>query len=161
MPRFNQAVGSNHPGVLLHLSDIKPWALHGGDRYHRSHIGLSVVGIADEQFNHGADHHRDDAIGNILLQKQQVQRRTAPTDAKKCGSQHVVDDLNGECGGIDDHGVRAAGLRDQRHDGAAAPKYNSGAVVSARCRAPPLSSIPCSRFVAAFSSGSRASSRIA
>ena len=36
----------------------------------------------------------------------------------ECRGQHIGDDLLGQGAGIDDHGVLAAGLGDQRHDGA-------------------------------------------
>ena len=64
--------------------------------------------------------HRDDALGHILLHEQQARRRAALAGAVEGGGQHIAHRLLGQRRAIDDHGIHAAGLGDQRGDGAIA-----------------------------------------
>ena len=55
-----------------------------------------------------------DAVGDIVLQAQDAQRRAALPGRIEGRGDDVADDLFGERGGIDHHRVEAAGLGDQR-----------------------------------------------
>ncbi len=58
-------------------------------------------------------------IGDVVLQAKQPQRRAALAGGAERRGDDVVGHLLGQRGGVDDHGVDAAGLGDQRHDRAA------------------------------------------
>ena len=73
-------------------------------------------GIADLQFARGADDHLDHPVGDVLLHAEQPQRRAALAGGAEGRRHDVVRDLLGQRGRVDDHGVDAAGLGDQRHD---------------------------------------------
>ena len=83
---------------------------------HRADMGGGICGIADLQLARGARDHLDHAVGDVVLHEQQPQRRAALAGGAERRSHDVVGDLFGQRGRIDDHGVDAAGLRDQRHD---------------------------------------------
>ena len=105
-----------HAAGVLHRGDP---AIELGLRFgvdHRADMGCDVARIADFEFARRADQHVEHALGDVVLQAQQPQRRTALAGGAERGCDHVVGDLLGQSGGIDDHGVDAAGLGDQRHD---------------------------------------------
>ena len=83
---------------------------------HRTDMGRRIARIAERQFARGARDHLDHAVGHVLLHAEQPQRRAALAGRAERRGDHVVGDLLGQRGGIDDHGVDAAGLGDQRHD---------------------------------------------
>ena len=68
------------------------------------------------KFARGARDHLDHAVGDVVLHEQQPQRRAALAGRAKRRRHDVVGDLFGQRGRVDDHGIDAAGLRDQRHD---------------------------------------------
>ena len=55
-------------------------------------------------------------VGDVLLHAEQPQRRAALAGGAESRGDDVVGHLLGQRGGIDDHGVDAAGLGDQRRD---------------------------------------------
>ena len=61
-----------------------------------------------------------DAVGGFLLHEQHARRRAALPGAVEGRAHGIAHHLLGQRGGIRDHGVDAAGLGDERHDGAAA-----------------------------------------
>ena len=83
---------------------------------HRADMGGRICGIADDEFARRARNHLDHAVGDVVLQEQQSQRRAALAGGAERRGHDVVGDLFGQRGGIDDHRIDAAGLRDQRHD---------------------------------------------
>ena len=83
---------------------------------HRPDMGRRIARIAERKLARRAGDHLDHAVGDVLLHAQQPQRRAALAGGAERRGDHVVGDLLGQRGGIDDHGVDAAGLGDQRHD---------------------------------------------
>ena len=83
---------------------------------HWPHVGLEQGGIADHQLLHRSRQHIDEAGGDILLHEHNAQGRAALARALEGRGHHVRDHLLGQGRGIDDHGVLAAGLGDQRGD---------------------------------------------
>ena len=75
--------------------------------------------VTDAQFRGRAGDHGDDLVGDIRLHAEQPQRRTALTGRAEGAGDGVVRHLFRQRGRIHNHGVDAAGLGDQRHDGAA------------------------------------------
>ena len=69
---------------------------------------------------HGAGEHGNDPVGDVLLDEQDAGGRAALTGAVEGRRKHVADRLLGQRRGIDDHGIHAAGLGDQRDDRTAA-----------------------------------------
>ena len=59
------------------------------------------------------------AVGDVVLDEEHARRRAALAGAVEGGAHGIAHDLLGQRGGIGDHGVEAAGLGDERHDGAA------------------------------------------
>jgi hypothetical protein len=53
--------------------------LHRFNRDDRTHIGRQPVGIANAELGRGALQHRQDSVGDVLLQAEHAQRRTALT----------------------------------------------------------------------------------
>ena len=82
----------------------------------RADMDARVARIAELQLAGGADDHRDHAVGDVVLDAQQPERRAALAGRAEGRGDDVVGDLLGERGGVDDHGVDAAGLGDERHD---------------------------------------------
>jgi hypothetical protein len=79
-------------------------------------IGAGIGRIADDQSVHRAGQHLQRALRDILLQDEQAQRRAALAGRAEGRGDDVLHDLLGQSGGIDDHRVDPAGLRDQRDD---------------------------------------------
>ena len=104
----------------LHRLDVGAQSVGGGRGDHRADIGGEVGRVADDERLHGALEHLEHPIGDVVLQAQQPQRRAALAGAAERGVDGVVDDLLGQGRRIDDHGVDATGLRDQRQDRAVA-----------------------------------------
>ena len=75
-----------------------------------------ITGIADDKFARRASDHLDHAVGDVVLNEQESQRRAALAGGAERRSHDIVGDLLGQCGGVDDHRIDTAGLRDQRHD---------------------------------------------
>ncbi len=85
--------------------------LRGDDR---ADIGRQGVGAADRQLMQRALDHRERAVGDLLLQAQDAQRRTALPCAVEGGGDDVRHHLFGERGRIDDHRILPAGFGDER-----------------------------------------------
>ena len=83
---------------------------------HRPDMGGGIARVADRKFARGARDHLDHAVGDVVLHEQQPQRRAALAGGAERRRHDIVGDLLGQCGGIDDHRIDAAGFRDQRHD---------------------------------------------
>ncbi len=105
-----------HPCLLFHAGDmrIQPLLCLGID--HRTDMRGGICGIADDEFARRTCDHLDHAVGDVVLNEQQPQRRAALAGGTKRRGHDVVGDLLGQGGGIDDHRIDAAGLRDQWHD---------------------------------------------
>ena len=80
------------------------------------------------------DDHLDHGIGDLLLQEQQPQRGAALPRAHESGGHDIVDDLLRQRGGVDEHGVQAARLGNQRYDGAVARGQAAVDGECGRCR---------------------------
>ena len=78
----------------------------------RGHVGritrLEFLGRTLQHFN--------DAIGDALVHTQEAQCRAALPGRAERAHHHRVDDLLGQCAGVDQHGVDAASLSDQRNN---------------------------------------------
>ena len=118
--RLVEAARLDDARFVAHALDVPIQAIPGRSRDDRAHVGREFGRIADDEFVHGAHDHFQNRIGDLLLQEQQPQRRAALTRAHESGTHHIVDHLLRQSGRIDQHGVQAAGLGDQRHDRAAA-----------------------------------------
>ncbi len=109
------------PALARHPGGVALERFAGGLVDDRADIGREQCRVADRQLRHGARQHRQQMIGDVGLDIEQAQRRAALPGALEGGGQHVDDDLLGQCRGIDDHRVLAAGLGDQRHDRTGTP----------------------------------------
>ena len=98
-----------------HRFDVALDVLLGLARDDRADVGGEAIGIVDDEFAQRAPEHDEHALGDVLLQAQDAQRRAALAGAVERGGEHVADHLLGQRRGIDDQRVLAAGLRDQRH----------------------------------------------
>ena len=87
---------------------------------HRPHVRRKQRRVAHRQLGGGADQHIDDAPGGVVLQEHHAQRRAPLAGAQEGRGYGVRHHLLGQGRGIDDHHVLAAGLGDQRDDGAGA-----------------------------------------
>ena len=85
---------------------------------HRAEVGRELGRVAGHQLTRGTHNHLDHRIGYGLMQAQQAQRRAALAGAAKGALHHGVCHLLGQGSAVDQHGVDAAGLGNQRHDGA-------------------------------------------
>ncbi len=81
---------------------------------HRADVGGQVVRVADAVFGHGAFEHGQHALGHVLLHAQHAQRRAALAGAVEGRGNDIQHHLFGQCRGVDDHRVLAAGFGDQR-----------------------------------------------
>ena len=93
---------------------VQPFLGLGVD--HRSDLNGGIADVADPQFAGSARDHLDHAVGDVVLNEQQAQRRAALAGRAERRGHDVVGDLLGQRGRIDDHRIDAAGFRDQRHD---------------------------------------------
>ena len=118
---FRQFAFGNDPGAFPQGSHMRAEHAPGFVIDYRPDIGRRVQRIADGQGAHGSGQHGDDDVGDLLLQIQHPQRRAALPGALERRDDHVVDDLFRQRGGVDQHDVLAAGLRDQGHDGPIPP----------------------------------------
>ena len=100
---------------------------------HRPNIGFELRGIANAQLRHRALEHADDAVRDVVLQAEDAKRRAALARGVEGGGQHVADHLLRQRGGVHDHRVLAAGLRDEGNVAAAGER-------AAGCGARPRSS---------------------
>ena len=83
----------------------------------RADIGREISRVADLQFAHCALDHLDHGVGNAFMHAKQPQCRAALTGRAEGALQHRINHLLGQRAAIDQHGVDAAGLGDQRGDG--------------------------------------------
>ena len=93
-------------------------AVEGGAVYHRSYIGGQRRRVAHTELSGSAGNHLDHRIRSAFMQAQKPQGRAALTGRAKRALHHGVGHLLGQCGRVDQHGIDAAGLGNQRHDGA-------------------------------------------
>ncbi len=100
----------------LHAGDPAVEFVFGLGVDHRADLDRRVARIAQRQLARRAGDHVEHAVGNILLHAEQTQRRAALTGGAEGRGDDVVGHLLGQRGGVDDHGVDAAGLSDQRRD---------------------------------------------
>ena len=70
--------------------------------------------VADAKLVHGAEQHCQDSLLDLALDVEDAQRRAALAGALEGGRDDVAHRLLGQRGGIDDHRVEPAGLRDER-----------------------------------------------
>ena len=82
---------------------------------HRPNIGFKARRISHAQLVHGTLQHRNHAIGDIILQIQDPQSRTALTGAIKSRGHDIGHHLFGQGRTINNHGVHAAGFGNQRN----------------------------------------------
>ena len=87
---------------------------------HRADVDRELARIADLELGHRALQHVEHAVGDIVLQAEDAQGRTALAGRIESRRQDVDDDLFGERRGIDHHRVEAAGLGDEGQGRAAA-----------------------------------------
>ena len=81
---------------------------------HRSDVGGKSVGRADVEFGDRRLDHRQHAIGDIVLQAEDAQGRATLSGRVEGRGQRIANHLLGQGRRIDDQGVLAAGLGDQR-----------------------------------------------
>ena len=79
----------------------------------RAYVGGGVSRVAEAQLGHGAGQHGDEVVGYVLLHAQQAARGAALASTQKGRAHQIGNRLLGQCRGVDDHGVDAAGLGDQ------------------------------------------------
>jgi hypothetical protein len=108
--------GPDDAAELAHRLDMAIEPLLGGGVDDRADMGLDPAGIAELQFAAGAGDHLDHLVGDVLLHHEQAQGRAALAGGAEGRHHDVVGDLLGQRRRIDDHGVEAAGLGDQRDD---------------------------------------------
>ncbi|MCY1176494.1 hypothetical protein D9M73_167690 [compost metagenome] len=107
-----------------HLVHAAPFVAHALDVFldtglgfgvdHRANVHVQALRVTQAALGHGALEHLDHAVGRVFLQAQHAQCRAALTGAVESRGNDVDDDLFGECRGVDDHRVLAAGFGDQR-----------------------------------------------
>ena len=85
---------------------------------HRADIRSDQRRVAGHQFFRCALDHFNHTIGDCRVHDQQTQRRAALTGRAESADHHRVDHLLGQRAAVDQHRVDAAGLSDQRNDGA-------------------------------------------
>ena len=85
---------------------------------HRANVGGQLGGVAQAQLLGGALNHLNHAVGDAFMHTQQAQGRAALARRAKRALHHGIGNLFGQRAAVDQHGVDAAGLGDQRHDGA-------------------------------------------
>ncbi len=105
-----------HAGLLLHSRNMRLKPLFRFSIDHRPDMNGRSRGSPIAKFACGARYHLDHAIGDVVLNEQQTQRRAALAGRTKRRHHDVVGDLFGQGGRVDDHRIDAAGFRDQRHD---------------------------------------------
>ena len=84
---------------------------------HRADVGGQIGRMAQHQLLRRTLNHRDDVVGNAFVHTQQPQRRAALASRAKSALHHRVRHLLGQRGAVDQHGIDAAGLGNQRRDG--------------------------------------------
>jgi hypothetical protein len=108
-----------HPVALgLHRGDMGFDACLGLLGDDRADVHRQPLGAADAQFAQGAAQHLQRAVGDLLLQAQDAQRRAALPRAVEGRGDDIAHHLLGQRRAVDDHRVLAAGLGDQRDRGA-------------------------------------------
>ena len=101
----------------------------------RADIGRNQRRVAHDQLGHRTLQHRQQTVGDIVLDIEQAQRGAALPGAVEGRDQNVGDDLLGERRGVDDHRILTAGLGDQRYDGSQATGENEVDLPRGFCRA--------------------------
>ena len=79
-------------------------------------VGREQLRIADDELVHRAAEHPQDLVGRVLGQAQHAQRGAALPGAIERRRQRVAHDLLRQRRAVDDHGVDAARLGDQRRE---------------------------------------------
>ena len=111
------AAGEMHRFRLpLHRRDMRLQPLFRLRVDDRADMNGEIARITQPQFAGGACDHGDHAIGHILLHEEQAQGRAALAGGAEGAHDHVICDLLGESGGIDDHGIDAPGFGNERCD---------------------------------------------
>ncbi|MNU99998.1 hypothetical protein D3C71_901530 [compost metagenome] len=108
-----------HPATLVsHGLDVALYVGLGLGVDDRADVGGEVLGAADLVLGHGTLEHTDHPLGDVVLHAQHPQGGAALTGAVERRGDDVHHHLFGESGGVDDHGVLAAGLGDERNGAA-------------------------------------------
>src|SRR3546814_14307701 len=89
-----------------HFLDIPLNILPRVLRNHRPDIDGEPVGLADAELSHGTLEHCERALGNVVLEAKQSQRRTTLAGTVKCRCDDVRYDLLSERTGIHDHRIQ-------------------------------------------------------
>ena len=116
MTRVVKLNGANLLRLLFKAVDVIEQFLLRGFVDHRPDIGGEQCGVADAQLLHRPFEHGDDFIGRGSWQIQNAQSRATLTGGTKGAGDDVVHHLLRKCRAIDDQGVLAAGLGDQRNN---------------------------------------------
>ena len=120
--RRRRAVGARQqrPGVGVQaLAGAAADASKASRVDHRADVGAPAAPGRRRRSSRAAPgDHLDHAVGDRLVHAQQAQRRAALAGRAERALHHRVGHLLGQRGRIDQHGVDAAGLGDQRDDGA-------------------------------------------
>ena len=82
----------------------------------RPDMGRDLARIADRKLRRRAGNHLDQPFRHVVLHAQEPQGRAALPGGAEGRGDDVVGHLFRQGGGVHDHGVDAAGLRDQRRD---------------------------------------------
>ena len=80
----------------------------------RADVGGEVPGIADAKLVDRAEQHLENPLLDLALDVEDAQRRAPLAGALERGGDDVAHRLLGQRGGVDDHRVQPAGLRDER-----------------------------------------------
>ena len=80
----------------------------------RPDIGRETARVTHTTFPHRAAQHLQRVVCHVILQTQHAQGGTALARAVEGGGENIDHHLLGERGGVDDHGVHAAGFSDER-----------------------------------------------
>jgi hypothetical protein len=117
--RCRRPVGiDQHLGFGVQALQVALDAIEGFAVDHRTDVRRQRGRVARNQFLRRAADHLDHVIGDALVDQQQAQRRATLARRAEGALDHGVDHLLRQRAGVDQHRVDAAGLRDQRHDGA-------------------------------------------
>ena len=118
--RFRRTAGpppaEQHGAAGIHRSNPVIQFVPGVGIDHRPDMRCRIARITQFELARRACNHVQYAISHIVLNAQEPQRRTALAGGAECRRHDVIGDLLGQCRGIDDHGIDAAGLGDQRRN---------------------------------------------
>ena len=108
------SLAKDAPAALRHRGDVRLDRVARVSVDHRADVDRKGLGAADPALGHRTAQHLDDAIGAVLLHAEDAQRRAALAGAVERRGDRVAHDLLGERRRIDEHGVLATGLGDER-----------------------------------------------